>query len=317
MTARLVLPHNAPREEWLAARREGVTASEIATLLGISPFDSPFNLFWQKAGAIPDDYDNVRMSLGRHLEPWIAERFSEARDFLFEPGGLYASIARPWQMATPDGRLYDSLDCGHDEQCLHPCSSPVAVWEGKTSGTYDEWGDDGSDEIPAYIRAQVLWQMDVMGVGIGYVTCLFLASQQIRTYVIDYDVADVDLMRLEAVRFLDRVQAQDPPPIDAHHATTAALRCLFPDVDEDETATIPDDLAREYEHVREMYEHAKERKTGVENRLRQAMGASKYATTAEGGKVASRSVYDRKGYTVEPCTIDRLNPARAKKKEAS
>lgn len=325
MSARLVLPHDAPREEWLAARRDGVTASEIATLLGISPFDSPFNLYWQKAGAIPDDYDNERMSLGRHLEPWIAERFClEHTDLHFEPGGLYASVARPWQMATPDGRLYDDVcrceEMPHDPLCLGgtgDVEQPAAVWEGKTSGTYEEWGDDGSDEIPAYIRAQVLWQMDVMEVGIGYVSCLFLSSQQIRTYEIGYDIADVDLMRLEAVRFLDRVQAQDPPPIDAHHATTAALKHLFPAVDEDETATIPDDLAREYEHVREMYEHAKERKAGVENRLRQAMGASKYATTAEGGKVASRSVYDRKGYTVEPCTIDRLNPARAKKKEAS
>lgn len=323
MSARLVLPHDAPRDQWLAARRGGVTASEIATLLGISPFDSPFNLFWQKAGAIPDDYDNERLSLGRHLEPWIAERFADAHPqfHLAAPSGLWASTQRPWQLATPDGRIFDDVcRCGATGDVLCSClvgldEPPVAVWEGKTSGTYEEWGEDGSDEIPAYIRAQVLWQMDVLNVGSGHVSCLFLSSQQIRNYVIEYDVADVDLMRLEAVRFLDKVQAQDPPPIDAHHATTAALKHLFPGVDEDEVAEIPMDVAESYRRAKAALKAAQERADQAENALRNAMAGAKQAVDPDGVKVASRSVYERKGYQVEPTTIDRLNPARAKKEK--
>jgi putative phage-type endonuclease len=315
MSARLVLPHDAPRDAWLAARRGGVTASEIATLLGISPFDSPFNLFWQKAGVIPDDYDNERLSLGRHLEPWIAERFTaEHPDLrLTAPAGLWASVDRPWQFATPDGLIHDSQTYGVVERDGVLEVEPAAVWEGKTSGTYDEWGADGSDEIPAYIRAQVLWQMDVMGVEVGYVSCLFLSSQQIRNYVVEYDAADVHLMRARAQEFLDQIERGDPPPIDHHHATTAALKHLFPAVDEDETAEIPMDVAESYRWAKAALKAAQEQADHAENALRNAMAGAKQAVDPDGVKVASRSIYERAGYTTSACTIDRLNPARAKK----
>src|SRR5260221_100837 len=108
--ARLILPHDADRDEWLAARRLGVTASEIAVILGISPFDSPFNLYYKKTGQISEDFDNNAMSLGRHLEPWIADRWADEHpDWHIEMAGLFASVDRPWQLATPDRLLFDDV----------------------------------------------------------------------------------------------------------------------------------------------------------------------------------------------------------------
>jgi putative phage-type endonuclease len=307
MTARLVLPAGAPRDEWLEARRQGVTASEIAALLGISPFQSPFNLYWVKTGQIPEDFDNERLSLGRHMEPWIAERFAKAHPKIdLARGGLFQSVDRPWQMATPD-YLLDMPD--EDGKYVD------SVLEVKTSGTYEGWGDDGTDEIPAYIAAQVQWQMDVIGCQTGYVSCFFLATQQIRTYRLAYDTADVELMRTRALEFWGRIQDGNPPDIDGHTATTLALKRLYPDVDDAEEAQVPADLATRYRTACDAVKRADERKTGVENEIRAAMGNAKRAVTQDGQKVATRSVYDRKPYSVGPARIDALKPATSKKKE--
>lgn len=320
MSARLVLPHDADREEWLAARIPGVTASEIATVLGISPFDSAYNLHWVKRGVIPDGYDNDRLSLGRHLEPWIADRYAEAHpDLWVAPAGLFASTELPWQLATPDRLLLDGVcRCGATGDVLCSClpSDPVSVLELKTSATYDGWGEDGSDDVPAYIRAQVLWQLDVLGLGEGQVCTLFLPTTQLRNYTITYDVADVDLMRWAAREFLADVAAERVPPVDGHRATKAALKALHPGLDDTEV-TIPRYLADRYRAAKAAIDRAKARAELAENQIRDRLGAARVALDPAGAKVATRLIYDRKGYEVAPTTIDALTPTRAKKEAAA
>lgn len=325
MTARLILPPGADEEDWKAERLKGVTASEIAVVLGISPFDSAYNLYWKKLGAIPDDFDNDRLELGRVLEPYVASRFRKAHPqfHLAAPAGLWASAERPWQLCTPDGRVFEDVcRCGATGDVLCSClvgvdEPPVAVWEGKTSATYEGWGEDGTDEIPAYYAAQVLWQMDVIGVPVGYVSCFFLSTQEIRTYRLAYDVADVDLMRTRATEFLARLAAGNPPPLDAHASTTAALKALHPDVDADETVTVPKTVARDYQAAKRAAARATERVRRAENKVRRYLGDAKYAVDPDGQKLATRSVYDRKGYTVGPAHIDALKPAPTKKETAA
>jgi putative phage-type endonuclease len=308
VSARLVLPPDAPREEWLAARRPAITASEVAVILGISPFDSAFNLFFRKTGQISDDFDNDAMSLGRHLEPWIADQWAADHPewHVFE-GGLFASEERPWQMATPDRRL--SGTCG-------PVFDPaVSLLEIKSSGSYDGWGEDGTDQIPAYYRAQVLWQLDVLGLAEAHVTCFFLATRQRRDYVVAYDVRDVHLMREAASTFLMRIEDGDPPPVDGHDATARALMELWPKV-EDGEATIPAGLARRYEAAKRAAKKAKARVALAENEIRNRIGDAKTVLDPGGAKVATRSRYEVAEHVRAAYTVDKLTAPRAKK-EAS
>lgn len=312
--ARLVLPPDADEDDWHAARLAGVTASEIAVILGISPFDSAFSLYWHKTGDVPHTRDTARLSLGRHLEPWIVDQWAWGRDVgeLTRPG-LVASVERPWQLATPDRLVWEHAD-------------PVSALEIKTSGTYESWGPDGSDEIPPYIRAQVLWQLDVLGLAEAHVVCFFLSTQQFRTYEITYDPDDVEFMRHVAEGFLDRVHRQDPPPVDDHSATTDALKELFASVDLSE-AEVPDDIAEQHRQACADAKAADAAKRLAENKIRAYLGDAKTARDPDGGKVCSRSVYEQTGLdrdrlrrdfpaAWEACrtttTIDRLNPTRRK-----
>ena len=91
---------------------------------------------------------------------------------------------------------------------------PIAVLETKSDASPgDQWGEDGSDEIPVHYRGQVLWQMDVMGVSTAFVACLFIQTWKIRVYELTMDdaaIADLKLMREEARDFLDRIELAGP-----------------------------------------------------------------------------------------------------------
>src|SRR5258708_33425854 len=77
MTGVLVLPGTAPEAEWLEARRRGITASEIAAVMGLSPYSSPYALYHQKTGDLPGEEENDAMRPGSYMQGFVAYRFAE------------------------------------------------------------------------------------------------------------------------------------------------------------------------------------------------------------------------------------------------
>lgn len=313
MTA--VLVPAATGAEWLEARRQGITASEIPIVMGLSPWSSPYALYHQKTGTLPPQDDNDAMALGRYLEAFVASRFADLYpEFTVTGDGrtLYAHPDRDWQLATPD-RLVDCCPAGHPD-----VGPPLAVLECKTAASYDDWGDDGTDEIPVHYRCQVLWQMDVLGVQTGFVACLFLHSRKLRVYELTMDDAaqrDLTLMRIEALRFLDRLRGCGPPPdIDWRPATTAALKRLHPDMD-DLVMSVPHQLATRYQAAVRNLKAAEQRKARYENQIRDILGSCRYAHDGRtGDRIARRDVYDlpEKTITRKATTVDRLVPVKPK-----
>ena len=318
MTGVLVLPGTAPEQEWLNARRRGVTASEVPILMGLSPWSSPYALYWQKAGDLNGQFDNMAMALGRHLESFVAGQFSELHPEFYVQGdgrSLYAHPDEPWQLATPDRMLYDWGRVARTGEEFS--GAPLAVLECKTTASYyDGWGDDGSDVIPVHYRCQVLWQMDVMGVGTGFVACLFMNARQLRVYELTMDaqaIQDLYVMRGEALQFLERIDLGDPPDVDWRPATRDALKHLNPAVDDTQVA-IPNGMAQAWQAACGRYETAKQRKALFENRIRERLGTGHKATTRAGDVVARRDVYDVAAHPVKGFHVDKLVPVKPKEK---
>ncbi len=111
--------------EWRAARRLGVTATDIVIIVGLSAWDSVYGLFWKKLGQVPDEPERDRWELGKALEPYITERWANTgsnwKDYVRWPGGLYRNTSRAWQMATPD-RLLAPFNDLHMETSRLLCS---------------------------------------------------------------------------------------------------------------------------------------------------------------------------------------------------
>jgi putative phage-type endonuclease len=332
VTGRLVLPGSAPETEWLEARRHGITASEISIVMGLSPYSSPFALYHRKTGALPQEEDKAVFERGHVLEPYIAEKFAERRpEFIVDGDGrsLYAHTERPWQMATPDRLVWERDNAkfwpGGDYQNL-----PDAVLECKTDAGEDAWGDEGSDDIPVHYRAQVLWQMDVMGVSTAFVACLLMRQWKVRLYELTLDAqaeTDLKLMRDEARDFLDRIDLGDPPDVDWRPATTDALNRLHPSV-EDRDVPVGRQLMLWYQAACRDSDAAERRKAKYANRLREVIGGGHRALCG-GVLVATRSVYEqsridtgklRENYPdaaaacAKTSTVSKLLPAKPKEK---
>lgn len=151
-----VHPGNA---EWQAR----VTATKVAGILGVSPWgDTPFTVWHLLAGNIePDTSDDSVLARGRHLEAGIANWWLDDHPgYDMADAGTWQSIAHPWAYATPDRLLHDT-DTGE-----------VELLEVKTARSLDEWGEEGSDQIPPNYWAQCAWQAIVLGVRRVHVTVL-------------------------------------------------------------------------------------------------------------------------------------------------
>lgn len=260
---------------WEAARAGRLGASEIAAVLGFSPWLSPFALWHMKAGTLPAQHDNEEMSWGRDLEALIARRFDRnhaPQGWWLTRCGLYANRHRPYQVAQPD-------------RVLHMGNRRLAALEIKTDRTADEWGRPGSDEIPLYYRAQVMWQMDTMGWEECWVAVLISGSEY-REYRVTYSFTDAALMRLEAELFLDSLRTGDPPPLDGHEATYRAVRALHPEIDEVDVE-VDEHIATDYLAAVADFTAAEERKRHASAQLALAMGRARRAVCA-GTRIAIR-----------------------------
>lgn len=323
-------------DRWYEVRRAGVTASEIAIVLGISPYGSPFSLYWQKVHDWRDD-GNEFTSAGRHLEDaiagwWMAE-CDPLENLIAARAGLYASAERPWQLATPDRLLLSPCDwCEGGGERVDPrdgenvdcqgcggtgAAGPVlALLECKwVAYSWDGWGEPGTDEIPVYYRAQALWQLDVLGV--DEVHFAVLGPGGFRAYVVRRDEADLEVMRAAGAAFHARLASGDAPDLDGHSATISALRKLHPSVGEGDVE-VSITLATLYAKSRADKKDAEARIALCEAEIRAALGGEFNRAVCNGKLVASRSVYDQSGDAAELTAleddwpvVDRLNPGRS------
>jgi putative phage-type endonuclease len=290
-------------EDWHQLRRSAISASEIAAVMGISPWSSPFALYYQKK----DDWRapvTEAMEMGHRLEPIVAELLAERLEqqgyfFTMLQTGTWQADNPEWALATPDRLLFWSPNDGNDH---------TENVELKSTTVYDDWGPDESDEIPVHYRAQVQWQMYCTGLQRTHVGVLFKGNH-FRHYVIDRDETDIESMLTAADLFMQRLRTNTPPPVDGSEATLDTLRRLHPDL-VDEDVTLPQHLIREWREASNDLTAAKARKELLANEIRAVLGAAARGIDGSTGEVVvSRQVFDRKGYTVEPCTIDQLRSA--------
>jgi putative phage-type endonuclease len=290
------IPVQVGSDEWLETRRRGVTASEIAIIAGIAPgeWSSPYDLFHQKLGAIAGQRDNDAMAWGHDLEAAIIGRFARNHPELqVMLGALLHKDDDPRWMATPDGLAYPARSGGSRpvRRYRHRKTVPVAVVQAKAAARWEAWGEDGTDDVPVYYRAQVLWEMHVTGARRAYLPVL-VPPFGYHEHVVDYDQAEVDVLVKLAEEFMDRIARRDPPDIDDRAATTRALKQLHPERGEG-GVEVPETWVRQWQIADRLEDLAGKRKRLAENRLRAIVG-DRHHGTVDGQPLANKVVYDQR-----------------------
>ncbi len=282
MNAELVGTHTPRSPEWHALRSTGLGGSDIAAILGLSPWDSAFNLYHRRKGLIPDKVETPAMQWGTILEPAIREEFHRRHPELgLWLGGTYRNTERPWQLYNPDALVVEPSDVTNTGPW------PVTrIYEGKTSNAFHHgFGESGSDDIPVHYRAQVMWGMDCLGVPLAHMAVL-IGGSDYREYEIRYDENEARLLRDAAADFWRRLQEDDPPEPDWLPSTTHTLRQLHPDIDDVDVEVDPA-LAEEYLTSKTALDLAEQRHALAKNRLLAAIGDGRRAVCG-GQRIATR-----------------------------
>ena len=254
--------------DWLAARARGLGGSEIAAVLGISPYESRFSMWHRKAGNLGPAAENDAMFWGKRLEPVLRQVFREDHPELdVREVGTWRASTRPWQIANPDG-----LGKG-------------CIWEGKYSLHGEGFGEPGTDEVPVHHRAQVLHYLDVFGEPVAHLSVFIGGRAEYREYEIRYDAAEAAFMRAEGREFLDSL-AGDPPPLDGHDATYQAVRELHPEIDGGEV-DLSGGVALPYLRALAACKDADAEKRRASGEVIAAMGSAQHARWS-GDRIASR-----------------------------
>lgn len=64
-------------DEWLKVRESGIGSSEVSTILGINPFETPYQLYLRKKGMMPAKEENFAMRAGHYLEDAVSRFYSD------------------------------------------------------------------------------------------------------------------------------------------------------------------------------------------------------------------------------------------------
>ncbi|MFF7824246.1 YqaJ viral recombinase family protein [Streptomyces rochei] len=269
--------------EWNEARKGlCITATEIAAVVGLSPWTSRFTLWHKKAGLPTAPFESSpEMRWGSRFEDDVAEEFAERHtEHPLLHTGTWRHRDRDWQRATPDRLWGDS------------------IVEIKTAASPDDWGPDGSDELPVHYRCQVLWQQDTLGLHKPARLAVLILPYDYREYVIEYDADDARILRDAAERFLDDVRRGNRPPIDGATDTYQTIR-VQPDGLEDRDVEIPSELAARWDAAYSAVAASTADLTQVKGEVLDLIGNGKRAV-CEGRRIAYRTVRDGHTYSLNP-----------------
>jgi predicted phage-related endonuclease len=204
------------------------------------------------------------LEFGKRAEPMLARWFTD-RTGLHVAGEQTWCTHRDngWARCTVDGFVFD----GPNPDSI---GAAIAVAEWKTTSD-PPWVD-----VPAHYKAQAVWAMYVCDVEMVWFGVLHLAGGRptFRTYEFARDESDERFAVERCTAFWhDFVLTGDPPPIDAHQATTDALKGQWAGsggiVEADVVALA---LVEECRYHRAVVKAAKAEQEQADNRLRQLLG---------------------------------------------
>lgn len=212
-------------------RRKYLGGSDVAAIFGVSPWQTPLDLFFKKTTDTPEvltDEKRKFFARRKRQEPVIAEMLADEYgievtrlslddnpnryvdpehgfmvaeidfEFLMSPSVRDAFPARPEFAAIPDGTLLNG-----EIKTVHPFAAA-------------EWGEQGSEDVPIHYAAQVMHGLGVTNRPAAIVAALF-GLDSLLCFPVMRDEETIAAMREKAVAFwVNHVLADVPPePINS------------------------------------------------------------------------------------------------------
>lgn len=199
------------REEWLEQRRKSIGGSDAAAIVGLSKWASPYSVWAEKTGRLPEVEDTEAMRLGRDLEEYVAARWREATG---------KRVRRRNAIIKND--LYTFAHANVDRLVV----GEDAGLECKTTSTLDVKKFNGVD-FPEQYYAQCVHYMAVTGASRWYLAVLQF-GKGFYTYEMERDENEIRALMEAEAAFWQFVESDTAPEADGAPATTETIGAIYP-----------------------------------------------------------------------------------------
>ena len=256
-----------PEAEYVPHKLGTVGSSEAAAVLGLSDWMSPHQVWARLVGLTGSTPDNPTLRTGRIVEPMMIEWYAKEAGRIIHRGPAYEEepwidLENPWRHARPDGYTPEGL-----------------LVEVKKVRNWDDWGPDGTDQVPMNYLIQCLWQASVAGD--LYQTIVLIAfnvmNDEIRIYHIPR-APDVEAALLQRIGdwYKAYVLTGTPPPPDGSDGCATILNVRFPRADKVWLEPTEDDiiLHKQLKLVRQTRKQAEEAELSLTNTFKERIGSA-------------------------------------------
>jgi putative phage-type endonuclease len=217
-------------KEQRAARLKGIGGSDVAAIMGMSPWKTANEVYLEKRGEITEENidDKEIIIFGNLLEDVVAGEYSRRNGVKVERrNAMYQHREHEFMLANIDRKI-------------------VGVRKGLECKTTDKWargnwGEAGTSEVPDYYHLQSAHYMEVLGYD-EWDLAVLIGGNEYRDYHLERDPELGEMITEACVKFWERVTEGIPPDIDfAHSSTEGMIKRLYPGTN-GKTITLPSDL---------------------------------------------------------------------------
>lgn len=254
------------REDWLDLRKKSIGGSDAAALIGMNPWKSLYELYFEKMGVLEEKETNEAMRQGSDFEQYVAERYMEATG---------KKVQRTNFMYFDEE--YDFMSANIDREIV----GENAAVECKTMNSmyYNSLNVEGGNIPPQYIM-QCQWYMMVRGY--DYIDIAILVYGTTFIYgTIPRDEEVIAKLRQAAIEFwINNIMTETPPEPDGSESSMKVLKALYPTSDECKEVPLGENeqLLLEYEDATAIIKRMESRKDEIQARIIAHMGDAAIAT---------------------------------------
>ena len=167
---KLVSTKNLSHEEWLRYRKKGIGGSDLGAIAGVNVYRSAMQVYQDKISDVTEQIDNEAMRLGRDMEEYVAQRFTEATGKKVRRSNyMYYDDEYPFMIADVD-RFVVGENAGLEIKTASPFSAA-------------QFADDN---IPLSYQLQCFHYMRVCGFDAMYLAVL-IYGKEFKYYRIERD----------------------------------------------------------------------------------------------------------------------------------
>ena len=278
-------------DEWLEHRSKTIGGSDASAILGMNSYSSPYSVWAEKLGKLPPKEDNEAMRIGRDLEAYVAQRFTEKTGKkVRRENNIIANPQYPFAHANVD-RMVVGEDAGLE--CKTTSSLNITKFK--------------NGEFPDNYYAQCVHYMMVTGCKRWYLGVLVL-GRGFFDFTIERDEEEIAALAKSEADFWEYVKSSTPPAVDGTDSTTETIKTIFP-TSNTETVNLfgYEDSLRQYIALGKQIKELKALQDEMANKVKNFMNEAGKGES-DGFKVswtsAEKSTFDHKKFAEEHPDVD-------------